>query len=81
MRKRILRADIIGVDTEEEIVANLTDVAFDSPYEVTVNDGGVQFTQGVGCFVHGAGMIRKISFFEVIEITQPILSPRFRYCV
>ena len=64
MRKRILKADIIGVDTEEEIVANLTDVTFESPYEVTVNDGGVQFTQGAGCFVHGAGIYRKKCFFQ-----------------
>lgn len=53
MRKKIPYADIVGVDSEQEILGNLTDVL--APFVVNVSQGGTVVEKELGCLIGGAG--------------------------
>ena len=53
MRGKLPYADVIGADTEQEMLANLTDVL--APFVFNVSNGGSVVEEELGCFIGGAG--------------------------
>lgn len=53
MRRKLPYADIVGANTEQEVLANLTDVL--APFVVNVSDGESVVERELGCLIGGAG--------------------------